>query len=262
MLRSIRTRMEFIVKRKDKIVVMITSTESGDGKTFLSSNLASLYSMTGKKVLLMDLDIRKPNVHTKMGLEAGVGVSNYLIGDCTLEETFVENPFDFDIMRAGTIPPNPGELIHSDQLAELIKQLREMYDFIIIDTSPIGLVPDAYAVLEQSDIGLFVIRCMQTNKSFCKQTLQQIAEVVEAPEKLQLVLSDIPTEGIHGYGYGYGYGYGGYGYGGYGYGGRSGYGYGYGQKRSGFRYRYGKLYGKVFKTSDKNSYNYYSDDDI
>ena len=148
MLRSIRTRMEFIVKRKDKMVVAVTSTESGDGKTFLSSNLASLFSMTGKKTLLMDLDIRKPNIHTKMGLDPGPGLSNYLIGDCELEETYADSPFDFDIMRAGTIPPNPGELIHSDKLVELIKQLRETYDFIVIDTSPIGLVPDAYAVLE------------------------------------------------------------------------------------------------------------------
>ncbi|MCQ2324056.1 MAG: polysaccharide biosynthesis tyrosine autokinase [Paludibacteraceae bacterium] len=260
MLRSIRTRMEFVVKRKDKIVVAVTSTESGDGKTFLCSNLASLYALTGKKTILVDLDIRKPNIHTKLGLESGYGVTNYLIGDCELEDTFIkDSPFDFDIMRAGTIPPNPGELIHSDKLAQMINELRDKYDFIILDTSPIGLVPDAYALLEQADMGLFVIRCMQTNKSFCKQTLQQIAEVVDHPEKLQIVLSDIPTEGGHGTGYGYGYGYG---YGGYGYGHRSSYGYGYGQKRSGLRYKYGKLYGKIFHKEDKNSYNYYSDDDV
>ena len=256
MLRAIRTRMEFIVKRKDKMVVGITSTESGDGKTFLSSNLAALFSMSGKKTLLMDLDIRKPNIHTKMGLEGGLGLSNYLIGDCTLEETFAKSPFDFDIMRAGTIAPNPGELIHSDKLAETIKLLREKYDFIVIDTSPIGLVPDAYTILELSDIGLFVIRCMQTNKSFCKQTLQEIAEVVDTPEKVQIVLSDIPTEGHSGYGYGYGYGYSGYGYG------TSSYGYGYGRKKYGDKYR-STIYGKVFRRSnDEQKYNYYTDDDV
>lgn len=256
MLRSIRTRMEFIVKRKDKMVVCITSTESGDGKTFLSSNLAALFSMTGKKTLLMDLDIRKPNIHTKMGLEGGVGLSNYLIGDCSLEDTFVESPFDFDIMRAGTIAPNPGELIHSDKLTDTINMLREKYDFIIIDTSPIGLVPDAYTILELSDIGLYVIRCMQTNKSFCKQTLQEISEVLDTPEKLQIVLSDIPTEGHSGYGYGYGYGYSGYGYG------SSSYGYGYGRKKYGDKYR-STIYGKVFKRyGDRETYNYYTDDEV
>ncbi len=256
MLRAIRTRMEFIVKRKDKMVVCVTSTESGDGKTFLSSNLAALFSMSGKKTLLMDLDIRKPNIHTKMGLGSGMGLSNYLIGDCELKDTLASSPFDFDIMRAGTIAPNPGELIHSDKLANTIKQLRQEYDFIVIDTSPIGLVPDAYTILELSDIGLYVIRCMQTNKSFCKQTLMEISEVMESPEKVQIVLSDIPTEGHSGYGYGYGYGYSGYGYG------TSSYGYGYGRKKYGDKYR-SAIYGKVFKRyAPKDSYNYYNDDEI
>ena len=136
-------------------------------------------------------------------------------------------PFGFDLLRGGTIPPNPGELVHSDKLTALMTELREKYDFIVIDTSPIGLVPDAYAIIEQSDLCLFVIRCMETNKSFCKQTLEQMKEVIDNPEKIQLVLSDIPTEGRHSYGSGYGYGYGGYGGYGYGYlryGGYGGYG--------------------------------------
>jgi hypothetical protein len=134
--------------------------------------------MTGRKTLLVDLDLRKPNIHTKLGLENGQGASNYLIGDCEEEEIIVhDTPFGFDFVRAGTIPPNPGELVHSDKLAETIARAREKYDYIVIDTSPIGLVPDAYAVIEHSDMCLFIIRCMQTNKSFCKQTLSQMTEV-------------------------------------------------------------------------------------
>ena len=269
MLRAIRTRIEFVLRRKEKMVICVTSTESGDGKTFLSTNLASLYSMTGKKTLLIDLDLRKPNIHTKLGLEAGNGMSNFLIGDCELDEIkLTDTPFGFDFLRAGTIPPNPGELIHSDKLANTIKELREIYDYIVIDTSPIGLVPDAYAVIEQSDMCLFVIRCLQTNKSFCKQTLEQMTQVVETPEKIQIILSDIPTEGRHSYGSGYGYGYGGYGgygYGHLGYGGYGGYGYGYGSSNSNAR-RYGKLYGKIygkFVKEDKayRSYYYYHHDE-
>ena len=269
MLRAIRTRVEFVLRRKDKMVICITSTESGDGKTFLSTNLAALYAMTGKKVLLVDLDLRKPNIHTKLGLENSVGVSNYLIGDCEEEDIYVRNtPFGFDFIRAGTIPPNPGELVHSDKLAEAIRKARDNYDYVIIDTSPIGLVPDAYAVIEQSDMCLYVIRCMQTNKSFCKQTLEQMQEVVENPEKIQLVLSDIPTEGRHSYGSGYGYGYGGYGgygYGHFGYGGYGGYGYGYGSN-NGRSKRYGKLYGKIYGALVKDdkayrSYYYYHHDE-
>ena len=269
MLRAIRTRIEFVLRRKDKMVICVTSTESGDGKTFLSTNLAALYAMTGKKVLLMDLDLRKPNIHTKLGVENSVGVSNFLIGDCDEEDIYVRNtPFGFDFIRAGTIPPNPGELAHSDKLAETIKKLRDIYDYIIMDTSPIGLVPDAYAIIEQSDMCLYVIRCMQTNKSFCKQTLEQMQEVVENPEKIQIVLSDIPTEGRHsngsGYGYGYG-GYGGYGYGHFGYGGYGGYGYGYGGNNDKSK-RYGRLYGKIYGALVKDdkayrSYYYYHHDE-
>ncbi|MBR6065767.1 MAG: polysaccharide biosynthesis tyrosine autokinase [Paludibacteraceae bacterium] len=269
MMRAIRTRIEFVLKRKEKMVICVTSTESGDGKTFLSTNLASLYAMTGKKTLLMDLDLRKPNIHTKLGLEGGDGASNFLIGDCDLSAAMeTDTPFGFDFVRAGTIPPNPGELTHSDKLANTLKELREKYDYIVIDTSPIGLVPDAYAIIEQSDMCLFVIRCMQTNKSFCKQTLEQMREVVENVEKVQIVLSDIPTEGRHSYGSGYGYGYGGYGgygYGHLGYGGYGGYGYGYGNRNSNAK-RYGKLYGKLygkFVKDDKayRSYYYYHHDE-
>ena len=269
MMRAIRTRIEFVLRRKEKLVICVTSTESGDGKTFLSTNLASLYAMTGKKVLLIDFDLRKPNVHTKLGLENGSGISNYLIGDCELKDILVKDtPFGFDFMRAGTIPPNPGELVHADKVAEMMVDLRQKYDFIIMDTSPIGLVPDAYALIEQSDMCLFVIRCMQTNKSFCKQTLEQMAEVIDSPEKVQLILSDIPTTGRHSYGSGYGYGYGGYGgygYGHLGYGGYGGYGYGYGGNNSRSK-RYGKLYGKIYGKLVKDdkayrSYHYYHHDE-
>lgn len=244
MLRAIRTRMEFLVKRKENLVVVVTSTESGDGKTFLSTNLASLYSMTGKRTLLIDLDMRKPNIHTKLGLEGGMGITNFLVGDCAIEDTLVHNEkIGFDFMRAGTIPPNPGELIHSDELTKLLADLRTQYAYIVIDTSPIGLVPDAYTLINQSDMCLYVIRCMQTNKSFCKHTLQQITEVVENPEKVQLILSDIPNNAHNGYGYGYGANYG-YGY---------GYGYGRSQKQdTGWRSHFGR-------SQSKNS-GYYADE--
>ena len=269
MLRAIRTRIEFVLRRKDKMVICVTSTESGDGKTFLSTNMAALYAMTGRKTLLIDLDLRKPNIHTKLGLESGNGISNYLVGDCEFSEILIKDtPFGFDFVRAGTIPPNPGELVHSDKLANLIKDMREEYEYIIIDTSPIGLVPDAYAIIENSDMCMFVIRCMQTNKSFCKQTVEQMMEVVDSLDKIQIILSDIPTEGRHSYGSGYGYGYGGYGgygYGHLGYGGYGGYGYGYGSRNSNAK-RYGKLYGKLygkFAKDDKayRSYYYYHHDE-
>ena len=246
MMRAIRTRIEFITKRKEGIVVTLTSTESGDGKTFLSTNLASLYGMSGKKTLLMDVDLRKPNVHTKLGLESGNGLTNYLIGECSVEDIIVRDAhFNFDLMRAGTIPPNPGELIHSDKMAELLVRLRKEYAFIVIDTSPIGLVPDAYTLIELSDLCLFIIRSMQTNKSFCKQTIQQMTEMISEHEKVQLLLSDVPTEGRNAYGYGYGYGYGSH----------------YGNDKANRYGKYGKyIYGKFYGHQKSKGY-YYADDD-
>ena len=271
MLRTIRTRIEFITGKKAGISMAITSTESGDGRTFLSTNLAALYAMTGKKTILIDLDIRKPNIHVKLGLvDREMGMTNYLNNDCSLEDILIkDSPFDFDIIPAGTVPPNPGELIHSDKLSDLLNKLKAEYDYVIIDTSPIGQVPDAYSIIEQTDLTLFVIRCLQTSKRYCKQILEQLA--VDHRSKINLILSDIPTEGFHrGYGYGYGYGSNtgyGYGYGnGYGYGGGYGYagGYayngGYGDKKN-WRYRYGKYYGKLFRQDQKSSHHYYMEEE-
>jgi capsular exopolysaccharide synthesis family protein len=249
MMRSIRLRIEFIVQRKTNIAIAITSTQSGDGKTFISTNLAAQYAMTGHPTILLDMDIRKPNIHEKLGLEAKAGVTNYLIGDCELEDIILTHEkLGFDIIPAGTIPPNPGELVRSDKLAELMNILRERYKYIIVDSSPVGMVPDALSLIEKTDLTLFVIRCMETNKNFAQQTLQALS--LNHKDKIHLILSDIQVgKSGSGYGYGYGYGYGGYGYGyGHGY----GYGYGYGQNK---KYGYGK-YGKYGKYVDYYRYKF------
>ena len=236
MLRNIRLRIEFLVGRKSNVAVTVTSTQSGDGKTFLCTNLASLYAMMGHPTVLIDMDIRKPNVHEKLGLNATQGVTNYLIDDCTLEDIIIHNDkLGFDMISAGTIPPNPGELIRSEKLSELLQILRSRYAFIVIDTSPVGVVPDALSLIEQTDVTLYVIRCMETNKNFAKQSLQALE--VNHKDKIHLVLTDMPSEKkSHSYGYGYGYG----GYGGYGY----GYGTDYGKYQNYGRYKgYGKYSG-------------------
>ena len=183
-----------------------------------------------------------------------MGLTNYLVGECALEETLLkDNPFGFDVLRAGTIPPNPGELIHSDKMAELLDNLRKEYAYIVMDTSPIGLVPDAYTLIELSDLCLFVIRCKQTSKAFCKQTIQQMTVMVENKEKVQLVLSDIPNEGRYAYGYGNAYGYG------------YGYDYGYGHRYGRARNSYGKygayIYDKFHHMKNGKNQHYYDDDD-
>jgi len=214
MFRVIRTRVEFIVKRKTNIMVMITSTESGDGKTYFSINLASIYSMASKKTLLVDMDIRKPSVNQRFNIIQPNGVTNYLVGQCTLDEVIFQLPkADFDILPAGSIPPNPGELIRSEKLIEMFAELRKRYDFIIVDTSPIGMVTDAYSLAHLSDVNLFVVRNSKTNKTFFKKLSAQLK--IDNLPNIYTVLNDVLDDGsrysrykLYKYAYLFGYSYG------------------------------------------------------
>lgn len=225
MFRVIRTRVEFIVQRKKNIMLMVTSSESGDGKTYFSINLAGVYAMASKRVLLVDLDIRKPSIHGRFNIKPSYGITNYLVGQATLDDVIMHIPeLEYDFLPGGTVPPNAGELIRSEKLIEMFAELRTRYDFIIVDTSPIGIVADAYAVAHLSDINLFVVRSGKTSKSHFAKIAKQIkSDRVVAYCVLNDVLNE---EGRYSryyskkYGYGYGYGYGNsndYGYG-YGYG--------------------------------------------
>lgn len=190
MFRIIRTRVEFIVQRKTDIVIMNTSTESGDGKTYFSINLASVYAMASKKTILVDMDIRKPSVNQRFNIVHPLGVTNYLIGQCSLDEIIIKLPkVDFDILPAGSIPPNPGELIRSDKLTKMFEELRSKYDFIIVDSSPIGMVTDAYSLAQHSDVNLFVVRNGKTNKTFYKKLSTQLK--LDNVPNLYTVLNDV-----------------------------------------------------------------------
>ncbi len=170
MFRVIRTRIEFIVQRKDNIMITVTSAESGDGKTYFSANLAAVYAMTERKTLLVDLDIRKPNVYELFNISNEPGITNYLIGDKKLADVIkkTENK-SYDILTVGAVPPNPGEIVRSDNLKQLFEELKNIYDYVIVDTSPIGLVADAYSIALMSDVNLFVTRMGKTNKQHLKK---------------------------------------------------------------------------------------------
>ena len=216
MFRVIRTRIEFIAQRKTNIMISITSAESGDGKTYFGTNLASVYAMTKRKVILVDLDIRKPSVMGRFEKTATKGLTNYLIGECSLDEAITRlDGIDYDILPGGTIPPNPGEIIRSEKLKELLEQLRTVYDYIIIDTSPIGLVADAYSIVAIADVNLFIVRHEKTNKIFFKKLAQQLK--IDKVENVYAVFNDVAANGNSYYvkqnsGYGYGEHNGGYGY--------------------------------------------------
>ena len=173
--RNIRVRLEYMAQRETKISVLITSTEPADGKTFIATNVASVYQLTGKKVVIVDLDLRRPSVSKTLNIETTKGVSNYIIGQVTLDEVIIKNSdFGFDVIGAGTLPPNPSELIKTAKTKELIEILKERYDYVIIDCSPIGLVSDAYILSRYVDTTLFVVRRNKTSKSFLKSVTSQL----------------------------------------------------------------------------------------
>lgn len=255
MFRIIRTRIEFLARRKNGITIMVTSSESGDGKTYFSINMACIYSMASQKTVLVDMDIRKPSVYRRLNTENEIGLSNYLANQCELNEIITRpEGAEFDFITAGTVPPNAGELIRSDKLIELISELRNRYDYIIVDTSPIGIVADAYSFASLSDINLFVIRSNKTNKNFVRNLSMQLK--ADNIKNFYSILNDVETQSASYSSYytrKYGYGqsknsrYGGYGNYSYGY----GYGYGYGSPRG----------SKRKKNGDSDSYfQYYQDD--
>jgi tyrosine-protein kinase Etk/Wzc len=214
MFRVIRTRIEFIVQRKSNIMILNTSTESGDGKTYFSINLAAIYAMTSKKTILVDMDIRKPSVNQRFNIVQPNGITNYLIGQCSLDEIILHLPkIDFDILPAGSIPPNPGELIRSEKLNDMFNELRKRYDYIIVDSSPIGMVTDAYSLAQISDVNLFVVRNGKTNKSFYKKLNAQLK--LDNIQNLYTILNDVIDDGsryskykLYKYAYLFGYSYG------------------------------------------------------
>lgn len=213
MFRVIRTRVEFIVQRKTNMMILTTSAESGDGKTYFCTNLASVYAMTGLKTLLIDMDIRKPSIYERLSLLEKDGVTNYIIGEKSLDELILKKDnFKFDILLAGTVPPNPGELIRSEKLKEMFIELRKRYDYIIVDTSPIGLVADVYSLAPLMDTNIFVVRSGKTNKAFFKKLNSQLKN--DNVKNVYVVINDVDSKkasyygSYNNYGYGYGYGYG------------------------------------------------------
>lgn len=233
--RAIRTNIEFITQGKSQSTILVTGDMQGIGKTFNSINMASIYALYGKKTILLGFDMRKPKLFQEFGLTNNIGLSSYLSNKEPLENVIqpsVKIP-SLDLITSGPIPPNPAELIASEKCKELFDRLREMYDYIIVDTPPLGLVTDAYLLMRYSDVNLFIVRQNHTNKNIFGSIIRDVKDRnIEAA----IVINGIETAKGYGYHYGsYRYGYGGYG--GYGY----AYGYGYGRYGNS-KYGYGSDY--------------------
>ncbi|MBP5260425.1 MAG: polysaccharide biosynthesis tyrosine autokinase [Paludibacteraceae bacterium] len=189
--RILRTRIEFKTGKSERLCTMITSTQSGDGKTYIAANMAAVFALTGRKTLLIDMDLRKPSVQMTLSLRVEQGLSAYLSDevDDWHKVVVTETKYGFDVLPVGVIPPNPGELIKSARMKELMEALKKEYDYIVIDTSPIGLVADAYALTDSVDIILYSIRCERTNKSFFKASVGQMRS--NGIRNMLLVFNDV-----------------------------------------------------------------------
>lgn len=203
--RLLRSRLQFLTKEASSPVILVTSSMPSDGKTFISMNLASVYSLLGKKTVLIGFDLRNPGIYKDFNLKNEKGVSTWLIGQDKLEAIIQPTSYDnLSIITAGPIPPNPSELTALAKTEELIKQLRGKYDFIIIDTSPIGIVSDTYHLAALADVSLLIVRAKKTMRDVFEKTLNEINE--RELHSISMIINDVPTAGRH-YGYGEKYGY-------------------------------------------------------
>jgi tyrosine-protein kinase Etk/Wzc len=203
--RSLRMRMQFFTKEAKAPVVLVTSSLPGDGKTFTAINLASAYSLLGKKTILVGFDLRKPRIFQDFNLDNDKGVSTWLIGKDKLDDIIKETSFEnFSIIPAGPIPPNPSELIFLEKTDDLLKLLKQRYDYIIIDSSPIGIVSDTYHLASLADSCLLVVRPKKTLRDMLEKTINEIK--ISGMKGVSLVVNDIQSDNKQ-YGYGEKYGY-------------------------------------------------------
>jgi len=210
--RGIRSSLQFLYKKKQldgAKTLMITSSISGEGKTFCSINIATVFALSEKKTVIIGMDLRKPRLADEFNLVNQYGVVNYLIKQKTLSEIVNKTQIPYlDVILSGPIPPNPSELIISEVMGELIEELKKTYDYIILDTPPVGLVSDALELMQFSDVTLYVVRQNYSKK----EMITLLNNRVKRGElnNVSIVLNGFENKAKYGSTYGYGY-YGGYG---------------------------------------------------
>lgn len=205
--RALRTKLKFIQNGNEHNVIAVTSTTAGEGKTFTALNLAASFALLGKKTVFLDLDLRNSRIGKKMGYESNRGASNYILNEMSINDITFNTPHPYlHIIPAGSIPPNPGEMLADIQLVELTALLKQEYETIIIDSSPL-LVADVFQFSNLWDTLLFVTRQGITLKPAAKSALQEISS--QNTNRLGLLLNDISINNQfdrynnHSYGYGY-----------------------------------------------------------
>lgn len=217
MFRLLRANLAYIAPGADVKTLLMTSSTSGEGKSFIALNLGMSLALSGKKVLIVELDLRKPKQETYMSIEPiEEGIVNYLVDHSMKPSKILRNTglhLNLDFIGSGPVPPNPGELILSPRLRDLLNEMRDRYDFIILDAPPVGLVADALQMKDLADATMYVVRMGYTHKGQL-QIVEDIAQKDKLPRPF-IVLNAVPVNkpgqtGSYAYGYGYGSGKNGY----------------------------------------------------
>jgi len=214
--RIIRANLQYVLPRQAKSTILVTSSMSGEGKSFIATNMAGVMAIAGKKTVILEFDIRKPKILKGLGIDRKnvKGITNYLLGKATIDEIIIpvaqmENLY---VIGCGPIPPNPAELILDPRMNELFREVKERFDVVMIDTAPVGLVSDAIELGLYSDATVFIVR----HEFTFKKQVQFVEELYKGGKlpHLSIVINDVRA--MMGYGKYYGnvsYGYVGYGYG-------------------------------------------------
>jgi capsular exopolysaccharide synthesis family protein len=208
--RAIRSSLQYLYKQQKldgAKTLMITSSVSGEGKTFCSLNIATVFALSEKKTVIIGLDLRKPKLFSEFNLTNEVGVVNYLIKQNTVDEIINHTQIPFlDVITSGPIPPNPAEMIMSDGMKELIEELKQKYDYIILDTPPVGIVSDALELAQYCDVTLYIVRQNFTKKDMITLLNNRVKR--GELNNTSVILNGFQNKAKYGAGYGYGYGYG------------------------------------------------------
>ncbi|MBL0342299.1 MAG: polysaccharide biosynthesis tyrosine autokinase [Bacteroidetes bacterium] len=203
--RSIRTNLQFFGSTSGNKIILVTSSVGGEGKSFVTINLASVIAMLNYKVVIVGLDLRKPKLFEDFKLGNETGVSSYLIGKSSIEALIKPTGIPhLDIISAGPIPPNPSELISKPQMGAFFEELSKMYDYIVVDTPPVGIVSDALLLMNYSHINIYVVRENYSRKEYIASLNEQFEE--GKFKNISILLNDSNFGNSYGYGYGYGNG--------------------------------------------------------
>lgn len=233
--KTLRTNIRFSLNTGKNQKFCITSSLASEGKSITILNLAISFAQSGQKVLLIDGDLRRPNMARLMIEKSTPGLSNILAGLCTQDEGIRHEVYpNLDVIFSGEIPPNPSELLGSPRMKQLIDAMAERYDYILVDTPPVDIVSDACIIANVLDGVLYLVRVNRTEKDAVAQGLQQLE--LSGAKLMGFVMNGAEPEGMGHYGrkkYGYGYRY------------------RYGYRRYGYRYGYGYRYKYSYDNSNK-----------